>query len=184
MSDIAERYRKVAGGFTARVEGVPAGAWDNSSPCEGWVARDVVGHLVEWLPAYFFTTWEIEAKPGPSVAEDPVGAWAALDDTIQSSLDDPNIASAVRDTRMGPSSFEQQIDMICTSDVFFHTWDLARATGQDETLDEGEVERMLAGMSTIDEDMLRSSGHYGPRVDVPEDARAQDKLIAFIGRQP
>jgi uncharacterized protein (TIGR03086 family) len=145
---------------------------------------DIVRHLVEWLPSFFFTTWAIMPIPGPSVDDDPARAWSALDATIQSSLDDPAIALAVRDTRIGPSSFADQIDMICTGDVLVHTWDLARATGQDETLDPVEVGRMLAGMSAIDEDMLRNSGHYGPRVDVPDDASAQDRLIAFVGRQP
>jgi hypothetical protein len=32
--------------------------------------------------------------------------------------------------------------------------------------------------------MLRSSGQYGPRVEVPDDADEQTKLIAFMGRQP
>ena len=51
MSEISERYRKVAAQFTQRVNAVPDDAWHNPAPCEGWVARDVVGHLVEWLPA-------------------------------------------------------------------------------------------------------------------------------------
>jgi hypothetical protein len=29
---------------------------------------------------------------------------------------------------------------------------------------------------------LRASGRYGPRVEVPEDADAQTRLLAFIGR--
>jgi hypothetical protein len=31
---------------------------------------------------------------------------------------------------------------------------------------------------------LRQSGQYGPRVDVADDADAQTKLLAFIGRTP
>jgi len=31
---------------------------------------------------------------------------------------------------------------------------------------------------------LRQSGHYGPRVDVSEDADIQTRLLAFIGRKP
>ena len=31
---------------------------------------------------------------------------------------------------------------------------------------------------------LRASGHYGPRVEVPEDADVQTRLLAFIGRAP
>src|SRR5260221_61208 len=53
MSEIGERYRKVAGQFTQRVRSVPATAWDKPAPCDGWVARDVVRHLVEWVPGFF-----------------------------------------------------------------------------------------------------------------------------------
>jgi hypothetical protein len=31
---------------------------------------------------------------------------------------------------------------------------------------------------------LRASGHYGPKVDVPDTADDQTKLIAFTGRRP
>ena len=73
--------------------------------------------------------------------------------------------------------------MFCTGDILVHTWDLARATGLDETLDADEVHRMFVGMEPMDE-MLRASGHYGPRVAVPDDADEQTQLIAFTGRQP
>jgi hypothetical protein len=32
--------------------------------------------------------------------------------------------------------------------------------------------------------VLRDSGHFGPRVDVPADADEQTRLIAFTGRHP
>src|SRR5437899_8634650 len=113
MSEIAARYRKVAGQFTERVQAVPAGAWDNPAPCDGWVARDVVGHLVEWLPAFFFGTWDIDLPPGFGWnAEDPAGSWAVVNAAIQSALDDPEIARRERDTRMGRSTFERTIDVI------------------------------------------------------------------------
>ena len=38
-------------------------------------------------------------------------------------------------------------------------------------------------MRPID-DLLRSSGQYGPRVPVPDDASAMDRLVGFIGRDP
>jgi uncharacterized protein (TIGR03086 family) len=183
VSEISERYKRVAAQFTERVEAVPGDAWDNPAPCEGWVARDVVGHLVEWLPTFFFGRWDIEAAPVPSVDEDPVGAWAAVNGPIQAALDDPEIAGRERDTPLGPSTFEQTIDMICTGDVLVHTWDLARATGLDETLDADEVHRHLASSEPYDEAM-RSSGHYGPRVEVADDADEQTRLIAFTGRHP
>jgi hypothetical protein len=40
MTEISERYRKVAGQFTRRAEAVSEQAWDNPSPCpvEAWGA--------------------------------------------------------------------------------------------------------------------------------------------------
>ena len=73
--------------------------------------------------------------------------------------------------------------MLATNDILVHTWDLARATGLDETLDPDEVHSLYEGMQPMDE-ALRQSGHYGPRVPVPDDADEQTKLIAFTGRRP
>jgi uncharacterized protein (TIGR03086 family) len=73
--------------------------------------------------------------------------------------------------------------MICTTDVLIHTWDLARATGLDETLDATEVHRYVEGMEPLDQ-LLRDSGQYGPRIPVADDADEQTRLIAFLGRRP
>jgi uncharacterized protein (TIGR03086 family) len=183
VTEIGDRYRRVAGAFTERVVAVPDDAWDRPAPCEGWVARDVVGHLVEWIPAFFFATWDIDAPIAPSVAEDPAGAWAAFDRVFQAALDDPEVAGRERDSRTGLARFDATFDMIATNDVFLHTWDLARAAGLDEHLDADEVHTLLAAMEPMDV-RLRESGHYGPRVDVPGDADEQTRLLAFIGRHP
>jgi hypothetical protein len=42
---------------------------------------------------------------------------------------------------------------------------------------------MLEGMLPMDA-ALRQSGHYGPRVDIPDDADVQTTLLAFTGRAP
>ena len=183
MSEIAERWRKVAAQFTQRAEAVPDDAWDNPAPCEGWVARDVVRHLVEWMPPMFFTNAGIEPPEGPSVDDDPAGAWAALNQGIQSALDDPDVAAREFEMQVGRFSVAAAVDMFGTGDILVHTWDLARATGLDETLDSEEVHRMFKGMEPMDE-ALRQSGHFGPKVPVPDDADEQTKLLAFTGRQP
>lgn len=183
MGDHEDRYATIAAEFTRRVEAVPPGAWNNPAPCEGWVARDVVRHLVEWIPAFFYERWGVDGAPIPSVDDDPAGAWAALDTTLRGALADPAIADAERDTPMGRQTFAATLNMIGTNDIFMHTWDLARATGGDERLDPDEVHAQLIGIEPYDE-MLRTSGHYGPRVEVPDDADEQTKLLAFIGRTP
>jgi uncharacterized protein (TIGR03086 family) len=183
MGEIADRYRKVAGDFTERARAVPDGAWDNPAPCEGWVARDIVRHMVEWMPAMCLTGAGLELPAVPSVDDDPVGAWVGISDALQAALDDPEIAAREFDMRVGRFTVENAVDTFCTNDVLVHTWDLARATGLDETLDAGEVHRMLDGILPMDE-VLRQSGQFGARVDVPDDADEQTKLIAFTGRTP
>jgi uncharacterized protein (TIGR03086 family) len=184
VSEIAERYRRVAGQMTQRVVAVPDSAWDNPSPCEGWVARDIIRHMAEWIPGFLASGAGVALPQGPSVDEDPVGAWQVLNDGIQALLDDPQSAAAeFSHPRAGSHSVEQAIAIFFLGDVLIHTWDVARATGGDETLDADEVHRMADGMEPHDE-MLRASGQYGQRVAVPADADEQTRLIAFMGRQP
>jgi len=182
MTELSDRYRKVAGEFTQRIQSVPADAWDKPAPCDGWVARDVVRHLVEWVPG-FFSSSDLRFPKAPSVDEDPAAAWQAINDTLQSALDDPDLAAHEFEMRMGRVRVDQSIGQFCLGDILVHTWDLARAVGLDESLDATEVHRMFEGMEPLDE-MLRQSGQFGPRVDVPADADEQTKLIAFTGRRP
>ena len=183
MTEISERFRRINAGFLTRAEAVADDQWANPAPCEGWVARDVVRHLVEWMPGLVLGSVGLPLPQGPSVDEDPVGAWRAVADAFQPALDDPAVAALEFDSQAGHLSVEQAIDMLCTPDVLIHTWDLARATGLDEKLDPDEVHRQYAGMLPWDE-ALRSSGHYGPKVPVPDSADEQTKLIAFTGRTP
>ena len=184
MTSAAEEHRTVAGLFTERVRGVVPGEWDDPAPCEGWVARDVVRHLVEWFPAFLKSGADVDLPAGPSPDEDPVAAWTVHSDGVQALLDDPATADRVlKNPHIGEVPLDRAVDMFYTSDVFLHTWDLARATGQDERLDPERCERLLNGMVAMDE-ALRSSGHYGPKVEVAEDADVQTRLIAFIGRKP
>ncbi|TXL57621.1 TIGR03086 family metal-binding protein [Aeromicrobium terrae] len=176
----AERHREVAGVFAERVRG--ARDWEAPAPVEGWTARDVVRHLVEWFPS-FLRDGGVELGAVPSVDDDPVAAWDAHAAAVQALLYASDADRPFTHPRAGSHRLSAAIDAFYTSDVFMHTWDLARATGQDETLDADEAERMLAGMQPIDE-MLRASGQYGAKVPVPDDAPAHERLVGFIGRDP
>jgi len=192
VSQAAERHRQVCQVFTARVAGTAD--WDAPSPVPEWAARDVVAHLVEWLPAFLLSGTGIHLIPAdPSAAEpsaadpnaaDPVAAWTAQADAVQALLEDPDTAGRLlTNPHIGEIPLDRAIDNFYTTDVFLHTWDLARATGQDDCLDADACADLLAGMEPLDA-MLRASGQYGPRVPVPADADAQSRLFAFIGRDP
>jgi len=180
----ADDHRATAGAFTALVNGAGPDAWDQQSPVADWRARDVVGHLVEWFPGFLESGAGIVLPAGPSAADDPVGAWNHHVAAVQDLLDDPATADAVlTNPHLGEVPLDQAIERFYTADVFLHTWDLAKATGQPNALDEDRCAAMLAGMEPLDE-MLRQSGQYGPKVEVGDDASAQDRLMGFIGRDP
>ena len=182
MSEIAERYERITRQFTDRVHAVPEGAWDNPSPCEGWTARDVVGHLTEWIPG-FFGAQGVEFPQVPSVQDDPVAAWETVRATIAEALADPALAGQPVETPFSRQSLAETVDIIVTGDVFTHTWDLARATGQDETLDGDHLQRMLVAVGSMPEEVLRADGMFGPPIDVPEDADDQTRYLAYVGRR-
>jgi uncharacterized protein (TIGR03086 family) len=84
---------------------------------------------------------------------------------------------------IGSMPLDRAIDQFYTTDVFMHTWDLARATGQDDRLDTDYCAQLVDGMEPY-EDVIRSSGQYGPRVPTPPGSDAQTRLLGFIGRDP
>lgn len=178
-SETAQRYRKVAEAFTARVEQVPVGAWDKPTHCDGWVVRDIVRHIVGTTEFFLGTGPE----GAPTVDDDPVGAWKAARDTILTALADPAIAVKEVESPAGKKTIEEMVGIFGVGDVLIHTWDLARAAGLDETLDPAEVSRLYAFMQPMDQ-MMRQGDAFGPKVEVPDAADEQTKLIAFTGRTP
>lgn len=62
-------------------------------------------------------------------------------------LDDPVVsASEITHPRAGTHRLDDAIATLMLGDIVIHTWDLARATGLDETLDQDVVHDMLVGM--------------------------------------
>jgi uncharacterized protein (TIGR03086 family) len=185
MSAIADRYRKLAAGFTARVEAVPEDQWSSQSPCDDWRARDIVRHVVD-TSGMFLGFIGQEPPGGPSVDDDPAGAWTAARDAIQTALDDPAVATLEYDGQLGRSTFEASVDRFLSTDALVHTWDLARAVGLDERLDPDEVRASLEATAAMEKEfgeMMRNSGAFGAQVDAPDDADEQTRLLAFLGRK-
>ena len=182
----AERFRQIATDFTTRVDGVGPDGWEADAPCEGWVARDVVRHLVEWVPWWVSEGTDHSITVTTSVDDDPSAAWVELRDQIQDLLDRPEAESETFSSEMfgGDIPLGVAADRFVTSDVLRpHLgpceghWPGARRSMR--TIAAG----MYEGMLPMDA-MLRQSGHFGPRVDVADDADIVTKLIAFTGRTP
>lgn len=182
MTAVADRYRTLAAAMEERIAKVPDDRWESPAPCEGWSARDVVRHLVDTPAMFFGLVNQPGPTGGPSVDEDPVGAFRHAREAVQRALDDPAVADLPYEGFMGASTFAKGIDQFLSADLVIHAWDLARATGQDERLDPEEVHGLFEAMLPLDE-MLRAPGAFGPKVEAPPDADEQTRLLCFLGRQ-
>jgi TIGR03086 family protein len=156
------------------------GGWDRPTPCDGWVARDVVVHLADWTPFLL----EAVGRDVPNGEDPPVERWRYVAASLVAILSDPAEAATEIDTGPpGRMPIGQAIPMFVTGDVVVHTWDLARAIDVEVDLDEATLAEQLAGMEAFEAE-IRESGHFGPRVEVPADAPLVDRAIAFTGRDP
>lgn len=177
--DPADRHDAVAGEFSRLVAATPD--WSAPAPVAGWTARDVVAHLVEWFPG-FLAGGGVDLPTGPPVADDPVAAWQHQADAVQALVEQRGDEPFTH-PHAGSHRLADAVDRFYTADVFMHSWDLGRASGQDAGLDEDFAARLLEGMRPI-EQLLRDSGQYGPPVPVAADAPVVDRLMGFIGRDP
>lgn len=187
MSDVRSWLQDAAAGFIACLEGVGDDQWSSPTPDAEWDVLALVGHVADeqlWVPPLLAgrTIEDI----GDEIPADPLGDFpqAAVQDAtagMLATLDDLDLDATVH-LSFGDVPAQEYL-MQLFADHLVHTWDLARATGLDETLDPDVVHEMLVGMEPLD-DMLRASGQYGPKVEVPPGADEQTRLIAFTGRQP
>ena len=182
MSAVAERYGRIADAFTARVDGVPPGAWTAQSPCEDWTARDVAKHVID-TTRLFLTRLNGGDPAPPDSDEDLRASWLVESQAVRAALADPSRAQQSIQGLGGEQPFEDVIGTVLCADTLIHTWDLARATGQDDTLDEDGREAALAFLTPNDE-MLRGPGAFGPKVEPPAAADAQTRFLCFVGRRP
>ena len=127
MTEISDRYRRVAGAFTERAKAVPDGAWDNPAPCEGWVARATSSGT--WWSGCRGCASQAPASRCRPCRRSTTTRWAhgsgsATRSKRPSTI--PRIAAREFDMQVGRFSVENAVDTFCTNDVLVHTWDLAR----------------------------------------------------------
>ena len=175
-----ERHRVAAAGFGDRVRG--ASDWDAPTPVAEWRARDVVRHLLEWFPGFLEGGAGVRLAPVPLDDADLAASWDARSAEIQELLESRS-DETYRSQMLGEMPLAVAVDRFYVADVVMHTWDLARATGQDDRLDPEFCAQAFAGMEPMAE-MLAASGQFGTRVPVPDESDPQDKLIGLIGRDP
>lgn len=182
MSEIANRYERIADAFSARIEAVPPGSWGKQSPCSEWTAHDVARHVVDTTRMLLTRVTGGDPTP-PDADEDVVSAWRVESAAVKAALVDPERATSMVKGMGGEQPFEELIGTVLCADTLIHTWDLARATDQYDTLDPAGIEAAQAFLEPH-EQMLRQSGNFAARIDPPEGTDEQAKFLCFVGRQP
>lgn len=180
MSEIADRYRRLSGAFADRIDAVPDSRWSSQSPCAEWTAQELVGHVVG-TQAMFLGFINEEMPPGPGAADDPAAAWSHASGAIQAALDDPARAGTTFTGFFGESTFEGAVDRFLNFDLVVHGWDLARATGGDEHIDDADAQRVIESANAFG-DALRSPQVCGPEVSMPADADLTTRMLGLVGR--
>jgi uncharacterized protein (TIGR03086 family) len=167
------------------VGGVQADQLSDSTPCREWDVRHLLSHMVgvvanmgrgvrgEELLADI-NSFPLETDFGAQFraeADRTLAAWTArgVDGEV-------NVGAGPM-----PVTVALGINLLDTS---MHSWDIARATGQDSNLPDEVAVTVLAVCQGIVTDEIRGFAGFDPVVDIADDAHPTDQLAAFLGRRP
>lgn len=174
MADVVEDYGRASGWTLSRLEGA-IDQPDAPTPCEGWSVRDLASHVIETM-RYFSASarGEQASPPSPSptgeLGDDPVGEFEQLRSELLALYSQPEVLE-----RTGPAVG------IALADSLLHGWDLARATGQDDTMPDGLAAvayDQIQGRFTEEQRV----GVFAPALPTAADAGDQERLLAYTGR--
>lgn len=180
MTNEQPHYFRIANGFDTVLRGVQENQWSLPTPCTDWDVRALAIHVVEThRRVYSMIAEDVgEVEVGD---QDVLGAWAQATGAIQSAISDPARASTPVRGRSGEQPFSSLVAGLLSMDTICHTWDLARATGQDEQLDADALLKLHEVMMPMD-DAIRVPGGFAPRIEPSSDASAQTRFLNFAGR--
>jgi uncharacterized protein (TIGR03086 family) len=174
--DLLDLYQRASAWTTSKVPGA-TGRLDADTPCDEWDVRTLLNHMLDTQNFFVTSARGGDASPPSSpppemLGADPVDDFERARAETISTFAEPGVID-----RTGPSLG------IAFSDQLLHGWDLARATDQDATMPDGLPDaayQMIHGRFTAEQ----RKGVFKPEVQVARDASAQDKLLAYTGRDP
>jgi uncharacterized protein (TIGR03086 family) len=180
-----ELYERTAKAMGELLRTVTAEQWAARTPCDGWVVRDLVNHLVSenrWMPPLLSggTIADVgNALDGDLLGGDPVAAWELAARGARAAVAEADLQRIVH-LGFGDAPAQEYL-MQVAADHLIHYWDLAVAIGARDDLDPGLVES-VAGWFAGQEADYRRAGAVGPRPELPAHAEPQVRLLAMYGR--
>jgi len=178
------------GEFARRLAAVGPDDWDRPTPCDGWVVRDLVVHV---LVGARMATLLVEG--GSREDAEALFVDATLPDDVMAEFEAGADAQAAAFAAPGAMdrvaahpAGDFPVPMLLgfrIGDWTMHSWDLARAIGADETLDPELVSHVWATIEPA-APLLVASGRFGAGAsgDVADSAPTQTRLLDATGRRP
>lgn len=180
MAEVTQRYGTIARGFTDRLSGVDQDQWSSPTPCGDWNTAQLVTHVVE-VHQRVVASLEGADPAGVDPQADLGPQWLVASQAVLAALADPAQASSSVKGMFGEQTFESLVGRLLCADTLVHTWDLARATGQDDALDPAGVAAATQFLAPLDE-ALRRPGGFAPKIEPESHADEQTRLLNFCGR--
>ena len=163
---------------------------DLPTPCEGWVVRELLRHMVGhnngFAAAALGAPPDVEVWDGAGVT-DPVGEFAASAKRVADAFASVEpLAGRFAVLGYGHVPAGQAVGMHLI-DYLAHGWDVAVSIGVDAGLDDqacATVLRIGAGWPLDSPKIWGPDAAFGHRVEVPADASVADRMLGFLGRSP
>ncbi len=174
--------------FARRLRLVGPNDWRRPTPCSEWDVRALVNHVVGANVRYQLLlhgapTEQVEAtRTVDHLGDDALAAFVATADGVVACFYEDGALERITHHVTGDRTGHELLSMRIL-DAGIHGWDLARAIGADETLDDDVVTFLLA--YTADLDLGPEQRAFAQADgDVPRNASLQDQLLHRLGRDP
>ena len=176
--DPVELYRRATDRAIRVAIGVRAEQLTDPTPCSAW--SDLLDHLTGGTE-YLYAALE-QREPAPRQGTTATD----FESGVASALEGLAAPGALDQRCMSPLGFEWSVGQAVAGtfmDVLIHTFDLARASEQDERLDPALVDACIAMFLPDMPERGRQAGIIGPAVPIGPDATPQGVLLAAMGRR-
>ncbi len=181
MNTTLGKYNEARQPLEAVLDAVPADRWSEQSPCEGWSARDVLGHLIG-TQRDFLSERGLEVGEAPDLDADPASAWQDHAQRVSNFLQDDVIVGATFEGFFGPTTTAETLKRFYIWDMLVHRWDIATATGLDAALTDAELDTIEPGAEAFGE-ALYMEGICKPGVETDPDDDRLTRVLAKLGRR-
>ncbi len=174
--------------FGGAVRQLSPADWDRPSPCSGWRALDVLGHVGQ---ATRFGTallqgtrpdWSPVEPPGAVVEGGPEAWWTGLAGHAADAVSGVDLTREV-DSPAGRRSIGAGLSFPAL-DLYIHGWDIARACGAELVIPAAAIEFAHAVIDPVPEDRVRNGRVFAAAKPAPAGATQSQAFLAWTGRDP